>query len=293
MSDPAGIPVKLPRRDRDGHKGNFGRVLVVGGSAGMIGAPALAANGALRGGAGLVTMALPADIQQICASLCQCATSVPLETDQNGCITAEGRASLNRAVDQCDVIAAGPGLSTGTDRQQVIRLLLEREKPLVIDADGLNGLAGTDSWTSIRKCPVVLTPHPGEFVRLAGGQIPATEPDRREAAAAAMKRWLADAADLPLVLVLKGAGTVVTDGTGMYGNTTGNPGMATGGSGDVLTGLVAAMVCRGLSLFEGSCLAVWIHGRAGDLAADVLTEESMIASDLLDFIPPAMKDAVV
>ena len=288
------IPFKLERRDRAGHKGDYGRVLVVGGSVGMIGAPALASTGALRGGAGLVTMALPEEIQLATAPLCPCATTVSLDTS-GGQITASALATLGRHIDNCDIIVAGPGMSTGADRQQIIRYLLQQDKPLVIDADGLNNLSSVESWPSKRKCPIILTPHPGEFSRL----FPQYDRDRsaeqgyrREVAITAATDWLAECPDHPLVLVLKGEGTVVTDSVRTFVNPTGNPGMATGGSGDLLAGLLAAILCQCADPYEGSAMAVWLHGMAGDLAAEEMTEQSMIASDLADYLPKAMKYAI-
>ncbi len=282
---------KLPSRDADSHKGDFGRVLVVGGSRRMIGAPGLAGNGALRGGAGLVTIAAPAPVQLAVAMLCECATSIPLACDTRGQLTAAAARQLKTITDTSDIIAIGPGMGTGAGQENLLRAMLDQELPLVIDADGLNNLAKIDDWYSLRKCPLILTPHPGEFARLTGIATDEIQADRLTAAANAMQQWLPDDTDLPMILVLKGAGTVVTDAARIYINDSGNPGMATGGSGDVLAGLIAALAMQGGDdLFAAACMGVYVHGLAGDLAAGKLTEESMIASDLLDFIPEAMKE---
>ncbi len=281
---------KLPARDRCGHKGDFGRVLVVGGSRRMIGAPGLTANGALRGGAGLVTIASPAPVQLAVAMLCECATSIPLGCDTRGQLSNESARQLRTAAQASDILAVGPGMGTGAGQENLLRVVLEQKLPVVIDADGLNNLAKIDSWYSLRKCPLILTPHPGEFARLTGKTTAQIQSDRIEAATEAIGKWLPDDAELPMILVLKGAGTIVTDGARIYVNPTGNPGMSTGGSGDVLTGLIAGLALQGPDLFEAACMGVYVHGAAGDLAAEKLTEESMIASDLLEFIPEAMKE---
>jgi NAD(P)H-hydrate epimerase len=258
----------------------------------MIGAPALAANAALRGGAGLVVMAVPENIQQSCAILSPCATSIPLQTSTAGELAPEALAELGRAAREADVICAGPGMSTGPDREQAVRLLLEQETPVVLDADGLNNLTAIDDWAALRKCPLVMTPHPGEFARLTGLSIPQIQSDREAVAQDFARQWYSRSPDAPLVLVLKGAGTIVTNGPKTFVNDKGNPGMATGGSGDVLTGLIAGLVCQTRTLFDASVLAVWLHSLAADLAAAELTEQSVTATDLIDYLPAAMKQAV-
>ena len=287
-----GAPPRLPARAADAHKGDFGRVLVVGGSGGMVGAVALAANAALRGGAGLVTFAAPEPVQLTIAAMCPCATSIPLAYDESGGLAREATRQFAEAASHHDVVAIGPGLSVGTGQQNLIRAALGQSKPLVIDADGLNNLALIDNWPQMRSCPLVLTPHPGEFARLTGASIEQIQSDRQNAAVAAGADWRGAAnTDEPLVCVLKGAGTVVTDGDRIFVNPTGNSGMGTGGSGDVLTGLLAALIGQGMAPFDAAVLAVHTHGRAGDLAADSLGEVSLIASDLLDYLPGAIKEA--
>ena len=281
---------KLPRRDRDGHKGDFGKVLVVGGSRRMIGAPGLAGNGALRGGAGLVTIASPAPVQLAVAMLCECATSIPLGCDTRGQLASESVHQLKTAAKTCDILTIGPGMGTGAGGENLLRAALELELPVVVDADGLNNLAKIDNWYSLRKCPLILTPHPGEFGRLTGKTTDEIQSARLETVTEAIAKWSPDDSELPMILVLKGAGTIVTDGARVYVNNTGNPGMATGGSGDVLTGFIAGLALQGPELFAAACMGVYVHGAAGDLAAAKLTEESMIASDLLEFIPEAMKE---
>jgi ADP-dependent NAD(P)H-hydrate dehydratase len=284
---------RLPARKADAHKGDFGRVLVVGGSRGMIGAPALAALAALRGGAGLVTLAAPETIQLHAAGLCPCATSVPLSCDRDGRLAAGCVRELIEAVDKADVLAVGPGLGVGRAQQDLVLAAVEQEKPLVLDADGLNNIAGLDHWPRRRMCPIVLTPHPGELARLVGRPVAEIQADRQAVALAEARTWAQAAAQpRPLVLLLKGHGTIVTDGRRLRVNATGNPGMATGGAGDVLTGLVAALLAQGLEPLDAAALAAHVHGRAGDLAAAELSQPGMIATDLLDRLPQAIRETL-
>lgn len=284
-------PRGLSPRQAEAHKGEFGTVLVVGGSRGMIGAPALAGLAALRGGAGLVTLAVPECIQLTVAGLCPCATSIPLAMNADGDWTPEAIRQVLQAAETADVLAVGPGLGVGPGREQFLRAILEQAKPVVLDADGLNNLARIDNWPAMRRCPMILTPHPGEFSRLTNTTIAAVQKDRETLAVQAVTNWNQHAGDVPpAVLVLKGAGTVVTDGVKIYVNPTGNPGLATGGSGDVLTGLIAALTRQKLDLFDAACFGVYLHGLAGDKAAEEFTQPGMIASDLIDFLPKALKE---
>ena len=278
----------LPPRNKDAHKGNFGRVLVVGGSQGMIGAPALSGNAAFRGGAGLVTLAVPQTVQLAVASLCCCATSIPLKCDDDGLLDARAVPQVARAAESCDVLAVGPGMGVGTAQENIIRAVLAQGRPVVLDADGLNNLAAIPNWPELRNCPLVLTPHPGEFARLTGLDVTAIQSGRESVAIEAVTQWAGENCPPPICL-LKGAGTVVTDATKVYVNDTGNPGMAGGGSGDVLTGLVAAFIGQGAEPFDAACLGARIHGLAGDLAAGELGEVSLTATDLIDYLPAAIR----
>jgi len=284
------LPVLEPRRS-NGHKGKYGHVLVVGGSRGMIGAPALAANAALRGGAGLVTMALPEIIQLFAATLCPCATSVPFSCGSDGQLSDQAGRELADAAKAATVLAVGPGMAVGRRQQDLVHAAIEQEKPLVLDADGLNNLARINDWPKRRRCAIVLTPHPGEFSRLTRKSIPEIQSNRQPLAVAACREW-ASACEVaaPLVLLLKGEGTVITDGRRVRINATGNPGMATGGAGDVLTGLVAALIAQGLTLLDAAVLGAHLHGLAGDLAAADFTQAAMIATDLLERIPRAFQE---
>ncbi len=287
------VPKILPRR-RSGHKGEYGRTLIVGGSRGMMGAVALASNAAFRGGAGLVAFAAPETVQMTIAILCPCATSIPLACDEDGQFTAQAVGQFVQAASGQDAIGVGPGMGVGVPQQMMVQAALEQTKPLVLDADGLNNLTLMENWAAKRKCPLVLTPHPGEFARLTGKTIDQVQADREQLTIDAVCQWTdaSDCPNLPIACVLKGAGSVVTNGRRVYVNETGNPGMATGGCGDVLTGLVAALMGQGIEPFDAARIAVYAHGLAGDLAAEQLCEQSLMASDLLDFLPAALRNAV-
>jgi ADP-dependent NAD(P)H-hydrate dehydratase len=273
---------RLPPRPKDGHKGTFGHVLVVAGSRGMSGAAVLCGTASLRGGAGTVQVATPADIQPIVATSQPCVTTAGLPGTPTGQIAAHALPELLGLAKRADSLAIGPGLGAGAAVGWVIRGLLERTSvPLVLDADGLNALAPLKKDALIRPDkPTVLTPHPGEFARLIGKTTAEVQRERETLA-------LGFAGEQRAVLVLKGANTLVTDGRRLYVNRTGNPGMATGGSGDVLTGLIAALLGQKLEPFGAAQLGVYLHGLAGDLARDELGEEGLIATDLLHWLPQA------
>lgn len=274
----------LPPRPVEGHKGTFGRVLVVAGSVGMTGAAALVGRSALRAGAGLVRVATPAGALPIVASIEPCYTTLPLAQDDSGRISSRAIATILDAVKDNDATAFGPGAGQSTALREVAETLVQQESLwLVIDGDGLNNLSRLSGWPQKRRASVVLTPHPGEMKRLWSGLFRDEMPnDRREQAAR-----LASAAGA--VVALKGAGTVVTDGRRVYVNQTGNPGMATAGSGDVLTGIIAALIGQGLSDFDATVLGVHVHGLAGDLAAHRLGQISLIATDIIDALPQAFR----
>jgi NAD(P)H-hydrate epimerase len=272
---------RLPPRRADANKGDFGRALVVAGSRGMSGAAVLCGGAALRGGAGLVRLAVPASLLPLVAPANPCYMTAPLPEDGAGRLAAAARDELLGLLPWATAVAVGPGLGRSPDLEGLLEDLVTRaEVPLVLDADALNGLAPRPDALRRRRAPTVITPHPGEFARLTGQSIPAVQADRRAQAA----RF---AREHGVVVVLKGAGTVVADGRRVYVNTTGNPGMATGGTGDVLTGLTGALLAQGLETFAAAQLAVYLHGRAGDLARDEVGEASLVASDLLASLPRA------
>ena len=271
-----------PSRPRDAHKGTAGLVLVVAGSRGMAGAAALVGNGALRAGAGLVRIATPDAALDTVAALAPCCTTAPLP-DDGACLCAEAAETVLALAEGQDAVALGPGLGRTPAVGSVVRAVLEGvEIPIVLDADGLNAIAADAAEVIARaRNGLILTPHPGEAARLLGTSAQDVQADR-EAAAERLAR-------LGAVAVLKGAGTVVCDGERLYVNETGNPGMATAGAGDVLTGMMAAFLAAGMPLFEAAVLAVWAHGRAGDLAAERLGLLGLTAMDLLGCVPEVLR----
>jgi ADP-dependent NAD(P)H-hydrate dehydratase len=279
-----------PARPADAHKGTFGRVLIIGGSRGMSGAPSLAGLGALRGGAGLVYVAVPSEILPIVATIEPSYLTVPLATDEeHGCLAFDGLSGIWGACKGKDAIAIGPGLGMARGMFGIVKkLFLGLTQPMVVDADALNLLAteppdrDRNLWFSDAIGPRIFTPHPGEFAKLIGSDIATVQSRRAELAAEFAK-------DNGGIVVLKGEGTVITDGDRVAINRTGNPGMATGGSGDVLTGLIAALLAQGMQPFEAAQLGAHVHGLAGDLAAAELSQPGMIASDLLHSLALAWK----
>jgi NAD(P)H-hydrate epimerase len=277
------MPKLLPRA-ADSHKGDYGRVLVVGGSRGMAGAPALAGKAALRSGAGLVTLAVPRSIQATVAGFEPAYMTLSFGSSDDDSLRGEDVDDLLQAADRMSAIALGPGLGTASDTVGLVHDLYGRiEQPMVVDADGLNALAQDLEQLRTSVAPRILTPHPGEFQRLAGEKCAGDLAARAEQAAELCR--CDDSAKT--IVVLKGHHTIVTDGGQYAVNSTGNPGMATGGTGDCLTGVIVALLAQGLSPWEAARLGVHVHGLAGDLAAAALGQVSLTASDLIDFLPRA------
>jgi len=275
----------LPRRGRVTHKGDYGHVLVIGGSHGLSGAPALAAMGALRGGAGLVSAAVPEDCLAHMAALAPSAMAHRIVAEQ-GVMTPATLAAGVRPAASFDVVLAGPGMSPGTAVENIVRDLLQGSAPrLVLDADALNVLAGKTELLrrGVPAPSVIITPHPGEAARLLGVSVAAIQSNRAQAAQQLAARSGA-------VVVLKGAGTLVAVPEGaVYLNLTGNPGLATGGTGDVLSGLIAALWAQGLAPLDAARLGVYLHGSAGDLVAWQVGEVSLVAGDLGRELGPAFR----
>jgi len=247
----------------------------------MSGAVSLAGSAALRGGAGLVRLAVP----DVCLPMVALAEpsymTYPLPSDPRGRIAYRAAESILNAAGPATAVGLGPGLGRSLGLEAlVLRVYRQLDKPLVVDADGLNALAARRPLPASTPAPRILTPHPGEFFRLTGSRV---EPHKWAAAAADLARQTG------AVVVLKTHRTLITDGKQQWVNSTGNPGMATGGSGDVLTGLVVALLCQGLAPFQAAQLGVYLHGLAGDLASEQLGQESLVASDLLRFIPHAFQ----
>ena len=271
---------QLSPRPANAHKGDFGRVLIVGGSCGMTGAAALAGIAALRSGAGLVQVAVPKACWQVVAASEPSYMTVPLPGDSEGRLALDARPRIKQLSQQANVIACGPGLGQSDELVELVRWMnITIACPIVFDADALNSLA--HHVPSLRNAagPRILTPHPGEFGRLIGDPS-APIATLRDSVQSFAERHQA-------VVILKGHRSLITDGRRLAENETGNPGMATGGAGDVLTGIVAALVGQGLTCWEAARLGTHIHGRAGDLALDVLGETSLIASDLPRYLAAA------
>ncbi len=269
-----------PQRAEDAHKGDCGRVTIVAGSRGMAGAACLCATASLRGGAGLVTAAVPAGIVPIVAGFEPSYLTLALPEDNGGRIRFDAMGRLNQVLSSQSSVAIGPGLGQSAElRMLVSELYTQLPLPLVVDADALN-LLGKSPETLTRPEGVasrVLTPHPGEFSRLTGLDIATVQQDRTRHA-------IDFARQHRVIVVLKGRETVITDGDRLAVNTTGNSGMATGGTGDVLTGLIAALLAQGMAPFDAAQLGVHVHGLAGDLAAEELSKPGLIASDLLHLV---------
>lgn len=289
LRDESATPfVELAARAADSHKGDYGRVLIVAGSRGMAGAAALVGMSTLRSGAGLVTIATPASVQATVASFNPCYMTVPLVEDDDGIADYANIVDLAAARDAYDVWAIGPGLGRSAGvRELVAQLYREMPKPMVVDADGLNALAASMERNprlfDNPPGPRILTPHLGEFARLSGARATGSAAER---AAKVVKLCERDSAGRTVVL-LKGHETVICDCQRFAVNHSGNPGMATGGTGDCLTGITAALVGQHLSPWDAARLAAHVHGRAGDLAASALGQTSLTARDLIDYLPAA------
>lgn len=268
----------LPDRNPWGHKGNFGKLLLLCGSRGYTGAAFFAAMGALRAGAGLVFLGVPESIYGIEAVKLNEPVIFPLP-DAGGRLSADAVPEILTRLPQMDAVLVGPGLGQSEGTLAVVRVVLEKaECPVVVDADGINVLSAHRDLLHGRKLPTILTPHDGEFARL-GGVI---GEDRMSAAAAL-------AEELGCVVLLKGHETCITDGTDGYINPTGNPGMAVGGSGDVLAGVITALLGAGLPPLEAAACGAWLHGAAGDRCAAELGQYGMLPTDMLSALPRLMK----
>ena len=274
---PESPPLLIPRRQPDAQKGDFGHVLLFAGSRGMAGAAVLCGTGAVKGGAGLVTIATGHAIQHSVAAGNHCYMTLPLPDS-----LADASSALSDFAKKSDVFAAGPGLHHADFVKELVAATLAANPKLqvVLDADALPALG--DGRPHGTAGEWVITPHPGEFARLLGVTIPEVQADREKLA-----RDFARSHNI--VVLLKGHRTVVTDGERVAVNSTGNPGMATGGCGDVLTGLIAALLGQGLSAFDAASLGAWVHGRAGDFARDDLGEVALCAQDVLDALPRSLR----
>lgn len=272
----------FPRRAATGHKGTYGHALLIGGSRGLSGAISLAAQGALRSGVGLATVAVPDRCLETVAQFCPVYMVLALP-DEQGKIGAGAWDVIQSWLGRADVFAVEPGMGQSEQlRRLVAQLWREIPAPVVLDADGLNNLAADTSWSQFPSpAPRVLTPHPGEMQRLSG--VASSDRDGQKRAAIDM------ALKARATIVLKGHRTWVTDGQRHYENTTGNPAMASGGSGDVLTGVITALIGQGLDAFSAAVLGVYVHGAAGDIAHKEIGGESVLATDLIAALPRALE----
>lgn len=268
----------LPDRAPWGHKGDFGKLLLLCGSRGYTGAAALAALGALRSGAGLVYLGVPECIYAIEAVKLTEPVVFPLP-DDGGMLNAKAAEDILSLLPKIDAILVGPGLGQSDGVFNVVRTVLKNANcPVVLDADGINILSAHKDILRERTSPTILTPHDGEFQRIGG----VLSGDKIADAAALAK-------DLGCVILLKGHRSVITDGQCCYVNPTGNPGMATGGSGDVLAGIIVSLLGQGISPLEAAACGAYLHGAAGDVCADTLGQYGMLPSDMLEVLPRLMK----
>lgn len=279
MKFPNDLPSCFPKRAADSHKGTYGTLLTVCGSYGMAGAALLSAKAALRSGVGLVACATPRSAYDVIASAVPEAVFVPLpETD--GKLNGEAPLVLRKWQKKADALLVGCGLGqSDTVTQGVIALLSETTLPVILDADGINTIAVHTIERETDTFPLILTPHPAEMARLLGCSVEKVQQDREQAAVQAARQYKA-------IAVLKGHRTVVADQNGvLYVNETGNPGMATAGSGDVLAGMIGAFAAQGMTPAQAAICGVYLHGLAGDRAAARLSQQALLASDLIDALP--------
>ena len=273
---------KMPSRRENSHKGDYGRVLVIAGSPGMTGAAFLCSQGALVSGSGLVTCGIPVSLNDIMEVKLTEVMTLPLEETRNRSLSLRAKKAILAFAQKCDVVALGPGLGNDAEtRSLVVELLEAIEHPIVLDADGINALEGEPRLLKKREYRTVVTPHPGEMARLTGKDVAEVQANRLEAAVNV-------AEETGAVICLKGHKTVVAspDGT-TYVNGTGNSGMATGGMGDILTGMIASFIGQGVDDLSAAISAVYLHGLAGDIAAEKKGPFCMIASDVLECLSEA------
>ena len=268
----------LPRREKDCHKGSVGKILLLCGSEGFTGAAALAAMGALRSGIGLVYLGVPRSIYAIEAVKLNEAVVFPL-AEQNGMLSSDSLEKIHSMLDKVDAVLIGPGIGISNETENVVLdVLSSYNGPVVLDADGITLMQQHKDILRDRAGRTILTPHEGEFCRFTDENIN----NRQEAASKLAK-------ELNAIVVLKGYRTVVTDGSNVYVNSTGNPGMAVGGCGDVLAGVIVSLLGQGMSAFEASVFGTWVHGAAGDICAKKIGQYGMLPTDMIDVLPRLMK----
>lgn len=268
----------LPQRKRDTHKGDYGKILLLCGSKGYTGAAAMAAKSALRTGAGLVFLGVPESIYAIEAVKLDEPVVFPL-SDAYGKFSCDAANEILERLSDKDAVLIGPGLGQSEGTRVAVETVLENfSGPVVLDADGINVLKAHKDILRGRTSPTILTPHAGEFLRIGG----TLEVGREEAAATLAK-------NLGVIVVLKGPDTVITDGKICYVNPTGNPGMAVGGSGDVLAGIIISLLGQGIAPLEAAAAGVWLHGAAGDICAQEIGQYGMLPTDMINVLPRLLK----
>lgn len=268
----------LPDRKAESHKGDYGKILLICGSKGYTGAAALAAMGALRSGSGLVYLSVPESVYSILASKLWESIVIPLP-DHDGHIAVNAINFISQILPNIDAVLIGPGLGRSSETEDVVRFVLtEFSGPVVLDADGINAMINHKDILRGRKYPTIITPHEGEFTRFGG----LLQNGRLFGAVELAKQTGS-------IVVLKGHETVITDGTSCYINTTGNPGMAVGGSGDVLAGIIVSLIGQGLNPLDAAACGVWLHGASGDICADEIGQYGMLPTDMLEVLPRLMK----
>lgn len=277
----------IPRRKADTHKGDYGSVYIVAGSTGMTGAAMLTCEAVLRSGAGLVKVAIPQSLNNIMEIRLTEAITVPLPELKKGVVGISDIEKIMKTMSRSDAVAVGPGSGQSRELEEVLRNIFESSTtPIVLDADALNSLANRKELLKLLKSPAVLTPHPMEMSRLTEVPVEDIQKNRVEVAREFAKKW-------NVIIVLKGARTVVAAPSGeTFINTTGNPGMATAGSGDVLTGIITGLIAQGIDPVQATAAAVYIHGLAGDKAAAEIGEYGLMAGDIINYLPYALKEIV-
>lgn len=274
---------KIKPRQKDSHKGNYGHIFILAGSVGMTGAAYLASQAAILSGSGLVTLGIPSSLNVIMESKLTEVMTLPLQETSEQSLSSSCEKKVIDFAQRCDAVVIGPGISRNSDTQKLVRSLVSKiAKPIILDADGINAYSEAPDDLKKRRDPLVMTPHPGEMSRISGIATEDIQKDREDAA----KRF---AAEFNATIVLKGFRTVVAGNKVIYINESGNPGMATGGTGDVLSGMIASLIGQGLAPFGAAKLASYVHGVAGDAAMREHGEISLIASDILHKLPFAFK----
>lgn len=273
----------IAKRNHNSHKGTYGRVAIIAGSRGMTGAPFLSSQGALRTGSGLVYTIIPESLETVMSIKLTEAIIRPIKDKDTGHFLKDSIEPIIKEVKEMDCIALGPGIGVDKDRIQLVSEIIRDTKvPMVVDADGINCIAENIEILNQGKGPIIITPHPGEMARLLNKDIQEIEKNRQYYSQYISEKY-------NIIVVLKGNKTIVTSPEGhTYINKTGNPGMATAGSGDVLTGIIASLLGQRLDPFDAAKLGVYLHGLAGDITRDRLGEYGMIASDIIEAIPYAI-----